>query len=215
MSVANYFRSSALIKSACCIGVISITFALYVGGSGRWLGALGLGITPNTCRMMNVFRAAPLSWSVCFVMEQFTHRNAPPAYVSVVAPMVHVSQFIPSSGWMAPRKVLARKSGPIAGMVGSLFPRDKACCACTKVDVWMNGISNIEQAPTINDANASITLDIKPPLNGERGDCAVWVYHYGNPPAKFMPIAPQLELIGGGRASTVSQSSMPSIPEAP
>ena len=48
---------------------------------------------------------------------------------------------------------------------------------CAQVDVWIPAdMANAQQAPTINDPNASVTLDITPSPNGR--DCSIWHYHY-------------------------------------
>jgi hypothetical protein len=58
--------------------------------------------------------------------------------------------------------------------------------ACAKVDVWFpESMRNVQQAPTMNDPNATVTFDITPPLRQTNEECSVWVYHYGDPPHKF------------------------------
>ena len=39
---------------------------------------------------------------------------------------------------------------------------------------------NMQSAPTMNDPNASVTLLMTPPIDGN-SNCAEWVYHYTLP----------------------------------
>lgn len=71
---------------------------------------------------------------------------------------------------------------------------------CAKIDVWLPKIA-AQQAPTINDPNASVILDITPPPSGKSGNCTVWVYHYGEPPPVKKP----------DRRGTVHQKTKPKI----
>jgi hypothetical protein len=48
---------------------------------------------------------------------------------------------------------------------------------CAQVDVWIPAdMANAQQAPTINDPNAIVTLDITPSPTGS--DCQTWHWHY-------------------------------------
>jgi hypothetical protein len=213
----NYFATSVLTRLMCSFAVSCIALALCIGGKGGEAGTGGAGITPNMRSMMNVFRAAPFNCSVCFAIEQSTHRKAPPPYVTVGAAMLHLSQLIPSSGCKSPAMVPSKRRRPKGGTTGSA-PEITKLGACARVDVWLPESmrnSSTLQTPAINDPNASVTLNIKPPLEGERGDCTVWRYHYGDPPDNSIPNPPQVERIGGGRAEAGNQPSMPSILEAP
>jgi hypothetical protein len=153
-----------------CISVFSIC-----GGGG----VTGLGIAPKNWSIFNVFKAAPFSWTTAPRGRlQLTQLKAPPAYVNTGAVMEQPSQSIPSSAWTPPPMVPPTKRLVAGGTTGSApsmtTPRPgTAWPACTRVDVWESeSIRNTEQTPTINDPNASITLDIKPPLEGVAGGTA-------------------------------------------
>jgi len=178
-----------------CLGAIGIS-VLYIGGKGGFVGldgAGGFGITPNIRRTLNVLKAAPFNCSVCFEMEQPTQRKKPPAYVTVDAFMLQGrSQETPSSCCTVPPKSLPDSSithsnpdnsGSARGFVTPF--RNPPWAACTRVDVWLpEESSNALETPAANDSNATVSLDITPPLEGNQGDCSLFVHSYGKPPAK-------------------------------
>ncbi len=204
--------------------IVTVCLAIAVLCIGVWgCGGIGGFAAEIASRMRNriiVFAAAPVKVRRKFLeIATLLKLKAPPPYVNETLLKTQSVQSTPSNCCTRPDHVALEKWRLAGGTVGtsadtSTPPGPPRTCA--NVDVWLpESMRNITEAPTINDPNASIILDIKPPLEGERGDCAVWVYHYGNPPEKFRPSAPQLEVVGGGRASAGSQSPMPSIPEAP
>ena len=117
------------------------------------------------------------------------NRNAPPPYRSNEPWNSHRTQSRPSSCCPSPPITEPTRWTAIAGIDGINPGAEIApCCAaeaCTVVDVWLpESTRYVAEAPTINDPNAKVTLDISPPLEGSGGNCAVWIYHYGNPPDK-------------------------------
>jgi hypothetical protein len=73
----------------------------------------------------------------------------------------------------------------IGGIVGSPpVPIAPADAGCTKIDVWLPN-KNIATAPTMNDPNATVVLDITPPSKGEESNCTEMHYHSGTPPPKI------------------------------
>jgi hypothetical protein len=230
MSVANgcsYFCKLAKVMLGCALISMSAC-ARRPPGSGTDRGGVGLGIAPTAINKIHVLWAAPVRTTETFPGTFVSGKlKLPPPYVSTLAVTVHPSHEKPSSCCTlpptfdpCPKNCNGGTTGIAPGMDivegGSVGACEDCWNACTRVNVWLpESAKNMQQAPTTNDPNASVTLDIRSPLDGERGDCAVWTYHYGNPPEKSMPIAPEMEFIGGGRAKAGSQSSMPPIPEAP
>ena len=74
-------------------------------------------------------------------------------------------------------EVIATKNGSRA----TVFAK----ASCTIIDVWLPAkpkSKNTLEAPSMNDPNASVVLDITPP-SGERIEgCTFWRYHYGETP---------------------------------
>jgi hypothetical protein len=118
--------------------------------------------------------------------ERWPMRAAPPAYVNVTSLNTHSPHSSPSNGWIVPEgssslpKTFPRKGGTTGSIPVFTTPLD-----CANVDVWLPESirnSNTLQIPATNDPNATVTLDIHPPVTGQYADCSEWHYHYGNPP---------------------------------
>jgi hypothetical protein len=167
-------------------------FAVAVFSVG-FLGIGGFGGTPLVIPSKKgstaiVFAAAPFN-TTRIVPEnlQLVKANAPPEYDNVTFSKKHPVQFKPSSSCGTFLSTNPVCDVVIGGTTGTP-PSEMAVWAstgCSRIDAWFpESMKNALQAPTINDPNASVTLDITPPSGDSRGDCAVWVYHYGNPPDK-------------------------------
>lgn len=192
------FRPAKATQFVSFCGVICIIAASLfccVGGCNRF-GGLGVGMAPRAWSRTKVLRAAPFKASGVWARSlQFIHRKAPPAYVKETADIVQPVQSIPSRDWTSPVIEPPSQWTRAAGTTGSapsIF-RPVPWSACTKVDVWQSwSATNDIETPTMKDPNASVTLDITPPLEGNGGNCAVWVYHYGKPPSKKHTRQPML-----------------------
>jgi hypothetical protein len=140
----------------------------------------------------------------------FCKLYAPPLYSKVTPSKTQPSQSNPSNSCLTPLIEPVQYRGPSATeALGSapniLFPltsggpsrwkfvnwqgrcAGKDCAGgdvtCAIIDVWLPK-SDMLQAPTMNDSNATVTLDITPPVSGNPGKCAIWKYHYGEAPPK-------------------------------
>jgi hypothetical protein len=115
---------------------------------------------------------------------------APPLYSRTTSLNMHSLHSMPSSCCVTPKKrprakSLCCKGGTTGIAYGKPAPAGGVLDSCAHVDVWLpENTNNVVRAPTMNDPNASVTLDITPPSESPRGDCAIWVYHYGNSPSK-------------------------------
>jgi hypothetical protein len=178
-----------------------------------FLGVGGFGGTPrvSACKkgsMTTVFAAAPDKITrVVPENLQLARLYAPPPYFNVALAKTQFLQFNPSNSWGTPEKMEFSTKAPESGGTTGTPPVAMAVWenrGCSRVDAWFpESIKNALQAPTINDANATVTLDITPPSGDSRGDCAVWVYHYGNPPSK--PIEANKSMVASESESTATQ----------
>src|SRR5208337_5377884 len=106
--------------------------------------------------------------------------KAPPPYIKVAFLKVQCSQLSPSNPIvMLPPNVLSALLELRGGTTGTRpLPITVAGTGpdggedCAKVDVWIpTDTIDAQQAPTINDPNASITLDITPSSTRDFGLC--------------------------------------------
>ena len=77
--------------------------------------------------------------------------------------------------------------------------------ACAEIDVWLpESMRNnrVLQAPTINDPNATVTLDVRPPVSNSSGNCATLCHNYDNLPDNTVEtsqtVSERPEAIAGG-----------------
>jgi hypothetical protein len=179
-AVQCLFRPSALTRVTLLPALSSSSFFLFlflgvVLGAGCW----GLGNAPSTLSRFIVFSAAPFN-SIGRLARTWAllSRYAPPAYVNRDGASTQPSQLIPSNGWMPPSitppRIMPRRGGTTGSAPATTTP---PWPACTHVDVWMSeSATNAQQAPTINDPNASATLVITPP-SGKKSNCTEWSYY--------------------------------------
>src|ERR1700693_6354573 len=148
-----------------------------------------------------VFAAAP--YKVSRIVPEnlgLVIRTGPPPYVKSTFLNVQSSHANPSKGccpFAMPTPLLtppvsARTTGANAGLVATNPPLGGSCA---ETDVWLPESmknSNILELkdPTINETNATVTLDIHPPLHEQSSACSTWHYHYGKPPDKGEPKNP-------------------------
>jgi hypothetical protein len=176
-----------LIKSCLTIFVIStLTFSGCLGGGE--CGVLNLLTSEKYVVSAKVFAAAPKSFSLIDPENlAFSNLNAPPPYSKVTSSKVFPSVFKPSSATLPCNMLLPMKLGCMGGTDGTALGVTPiwAKAGCTTVDVWLPDNRSINTAPTINDPNASITLDITPPSRcsqNKDSNCVIYRYHHGNPP---------------------------------
>src|SRR6266436_8189756 len=163
---------------------VSLTIAALIMGV---LGTAGMGCWPaprawTNPRKLTVFAAAPLSTTRTGPeKEKLVNRYAPPEYSKVTFSKVQSAQSMPSKGCVKPDTPICENFPRRGGTTGSppaLTPIMREG-SCANVDVWFPwSIKEAQQAPTINDPNASVILDINPPLEDSGRDCAVWAFHY-------------------------------------
>lgn len=176
----SYFFTPSKLTRVKLFWAFSSSVALIVGGCFWGCGGgARAGKAPSALSRFIVFRAAPFN-SIGTLRRTWAllNRNAPPAYVNRSAAKTQPSQPIPSNGWTPPKIPPPWSGGPRGGTTGSAPEMSTFTWpACTRVDVWMSeDAMNAEEAPTINDPNASATLIITPPLKG-KSNCVEWVYH--------------------------------------
>jgi len=187
----SYYLLTAVLISSIVAG--SVNVALSIGGRLKVDGGTGrCGLLSASTNMSKsrVLSAAPVNVMRIPVLNfGFTKRNAPPPYVKSVFPIVQFSQSKPSSCSEPPLKSEFFITNPFNG--GTIGIDAASVENCAQVDVWIpEDIINAQQAPTINDPSASITLDIIPSPSGR--DCEIWHYHYLRkgekpPPNKAQP----------------------------
>jgi len=202
------FKPPKLTQVTFSCRLICISLASVIGTVGLFGAGLELGMTPENRSMLNVFKAAPLSSRREVPIVQPLHLKAPPAYVMSGAVMRHPLQSSPSRAWTSPSMLPPFQRTWRGGTIGSAPAISKATRwpACTRVDVWMSkSMANAQQTPTINDPNASVTLDTTPPSDSSQGHCTTWVYHYGNPPSKKLDSRPGLMLVGSPKGQLLPQ----------
>ena len=117
----------------------------------------------------SVFAAAPLRFTrMGPEKEKLVSVNAPPEYCKVTSENLHPSQSRPSIACSEPLTLLLVMCGPSPGTTGSLsrlIPWCSGSRVCARTDVWVpETMSHDAKDPRINDPNASVTLDITPPL---------------------------------------------------
>lgn len=194
----SYSPPTALIR---VIGVVLVAFALMVGSAdavnlcgisykgGGPIGFGGGGNAPIWCRKTQVFKAAPLKTMVTVPTAfEFFNRYAPPPYLIWASLNRQSSQFSPSSCCAEPLNIsnfttFVVFNGTTFGTASGGAPM----AACAEVDVWIpEETMNAQQAPTINDPNASGMLRIRPSpeFNDGSSGCTVWHYHYLKPGQK-------------------------------
>jgi len=169
-----------------CSAVAFLSIGVFGGGifgGAPWTRASISG------RIAKVFAAAPLN-SKRVVPEkwQSTREYDPPAYVKVASEKKQPLHFMPSNCCETPKNFEPSTEALKGGTIGSPGnpPPPWADATCSKVDAWFpESMKNMQQAPTINDPNAIVTLDITPPSGQTNEECCVWVYHYGDPPHEF------------------------------
>ncbi len=192
-------------------GVVSaaVSICALFGFCGSTFGC-GPGIAPTNWSTWSVLRAAPWRY-IPFRedMEQFSHLNWPPAYVSKLTCTVQPLQSNPSNCCIPPLLLpdiwnhlsgiaglassSAAKNGPKAfpsasgtdGTAGSRHGGDVwANKRCTKVELWM---PNVQADPSANDNTNGAYIRITPP-SGKAGNCSIWEYRDGeSPPLKTPP----------------------------
>lgn len=184
------------------MGILGLGFASHGGCSG--IGGFGAdpGTIPRSTSNLTVFAAAPVS-SKCSGPEILAlgRLYAPPPYVRMVSLNEQSVQLNPSSCCAPPVTEVPKNWGPRPGMVGVRFeiamddwsgvpggtggdgPSANAEEDCTTVEVWMpDETTSAQQAPAMNDPNATIILDITPPQKKTKSDCTVWHHHKEAPP---------------------------------
>lgn len=156
-------------------------------------GLTGCGLAPEftestKANKVIVLAAAPFKTTRIGVeIEALTRLKAPPEYSNVTFLKTQSLQSNPSSGWMTfinddEETTLPRNEGNVGSAPSKTIPL-WADAGCTRIDVWFPN-KNITKAPTINDPNATVILDITPPLENKESDCVIYYYHYGDPPPK-------------------------------
>src|SRR6267143_2166601 len=127
------------------------------GGTGR----CGLLRAWSSARTTAVLAAAPPKCiRIPFINLGFTRRNAPPLYLK---PTLSNTQFMHSSpSSCCPEEFLIIESSrTLSFNAGTTGTDPSGGPTCAQVDVWIpKEMADAQQAPTINDPNASITLDI-------------------------------------------------------
>ena len=126
----------------------------------------------------------------------FTSRMGPPEYSNITSLNEQSTHSSPSNvSRPGPPKELWVNTLPDNGFtIGSQPSSFKGPpwvnTGCATVDVWLpESAKNAVATPSANDTNAVVTLDIAPPSEFSGRNCAVWVYHEGNPPDKSKSIA--------------------------
>src|SRR5216684_19356 len=202
---SEYGLVKLMVVGLCAVAVLSIG-VLGLGGSGGWPDIIAW----SKGKIAKVLVAAPFKVTrVVPEKEQLIKLYAPPAYSKRTSLNTQLVQSSPSSDWVTSSKINSSNFGKATkGLkVGSepvrtmpLLPcaappplnTDLPCVepgACGVVDAWLPkdwfpANSKVLQAPTTNDSNASIVLDINPPTSGQVTDCVLWRYHYGTPPTR-------------------------------
>ena len=159
-----------------------------VFGLGGGPGASPVAACCSNASMVWVFAAAPFRLMRIFPRSfKFGRLNDPPAYVNSESAKTQSWHSSPSSGtkvpWLFPIVTPFIRT-EMGGIGGSDLPPNNGMdwgADCARVGVWLNN-NDPRQAPTTNDKNAIVTLDITPSKNG--ANCAVWQYHYGKAPPK-------------------------------
>lgn len=187
-----------LILAGVLIGILGFG-SLSQGGEG---GAAWEAQTLKKVSSLSVLAAAPLSSSLTGSLITTPGRSyAPPPYVSWVLLSEHPKHRRPSSCCAPPVTANPYNVGPRLGTIGIASGSEIVDWAaapggvggegsaanaeerCTTVDMWdPDDIMSAEQAPTMNDPNASVTLDISPPKHKTNSDCVVWRRHKRFPP---------------------------------
>jgi hypothetical protein len=170
---------------------LTVLVAVAICGIGAcglgWIGGFAVRRAPNMRSKVTVFAAAPVSFKRKFFDTDTSLKlKAPPPYVNDTFSNLQPLQDRPSNCCVTPTQSDSVKLRLPSGGTLGISPGADTAEDCAKVDAWFPASTkNIMEAPTINDPNASVTLDITPPSEDSNGEnCAVWVYHYGKPPSK-------------------------------
>ena len=185
-NLLNYFCPYGLIKSIILrCGLLAVMILGTLGSNGTSLApeftASTNAITPA------VFAAAPFNITRIGVdMWALTRLYAPPEYSKVTLLKTQSTQSKPSSCWMTfsifdEKNLLPRNGGTIGSAPPITIPLGCAFEVCTKIDVWLPN-KDITRAPTMNDPNATVILDINPPSEDEKPNDLHMQFHYGPPP---------------------------------
>jgi hypothetical protein len=166
----NYLWPKGLIQSAIASCLIVCT---------SWIGTrgfVGLGALPAASNWRYVtkycpFAAAPVSASL-MDPENFgcIKRKGPPPYTMVAFSNLSPVELTPSSPTLIPEYLLPDE-GISVERVGTTGVAPLVATSCAKVNAWFPGGINKNEltAPTMNDSNAVVTLDITPPSEGSGG----------------------------------------------
>jgi hypothetical protein len=165
---ASYFWpygvTRSALKTALALAVLMIGLLGFTAG-GFWFWSIAC----KNAIVTAVLAAAPFKFNRMVPENSGSmSRAAPPPYVNVTSPNVHCSQFNPSKGCSRASRPMPDISGPRGGTVGSApvapIPMRGPCA---NIDVWlpksMKNSSTLE-VPATNDPNATVILDIRPPL---------------------------------------------------
>ncbi len=188
----GYLMPTTLTK-VMAVGFLATAFTLEIvacsnsGGTkgsglfGRWLNA------PKTLNSCAVFNAAPMSrTSMTPLKVVFTSRKGPPPYVKTAALKEQFSQSNPSNCclWAGPKapsrtNKVWEKTGTtgiwLGRAIASVIGAEPVDEDCAQVDVWIPAeMAKAQEAPTMKDPSASMTLDIVSAPNG--CDCSVLRY---------------------------------------
>lgn len=178
-------KNYGLVEKLSVAGVLMLACinsgGLYAGGGTGRVGPFSARMMPNNAM---VFAAAPVKRiRIPFLKIECASLKSPPPYVRAALSNVHPSQLIPSRGWTKLPPISTFLScGPSDTLALGIAPGTPTAGTCAQVDVWIpKEMMDAQQAPTIKDPNASITLDMVP---SKGGDCEIWHYHYLKPGEK-------------------------------
>jgi hypothetical protein len=171
-----YGLAKSPVISCLTLAVFSIGL-LGFGAGGCWLAARACTKLKNA----TVFAAAPVKFTRTGPENlNRVNVNAPPPYSRTELVKSQSVQLLPSTIRVKPLTPIFSKFLVMGGTTGTPMPttrRGGLGGSCARVDVWMpESMKNIQQAPTINDPNASVALLITPPSDG-LSNCAEWTYH--------------------------------------
>ena len=160
-------------------------------GAGLGIGPLGAGLGEAIAwsmeRRATVFAAAPFHTKRILPLNVgFTNAKAPPEYSKVTFVKEQLAHSKPSKGWMTPENEdpmnwLPRSGGTTGADPSLTTPRmpdeGEETAGCARIEVWLpKRNTNIIESLTTRDPNATVTLDITPPLSEPKG-CLILRYH--------------------------------------